>query len=159
MIANFENNNTNNDNNMITKDTCRTLEDLLAALPSPAVRRWATVWYQSALSAAATIHRECPYLAVLVAIEDKRPVCHINVLRLKPLSGKSPKDDKTVTETAGYLQQTVTETVGYLQLDLICRFQVTDRELDDDEDPEDQYNQAEELLDFTTDIINTYARR
>lgn len=146
MIANFENNNTNNDNNMITKDTCRTLEDLLAALPSPAVRRRATVWYQSALSAAATIHRECPYLAVLVAIEDKRPVCHINVLRLKPLSGKSPKDDKTVTET-----------VGYLQLDLICRFQVTDRELDDDEDPEDQYNQAEELLDFTTDIINTYA--
>lgn len=146
MIANFENNNTNNDNNMITKDTCRTLEDLLAALPSPAVRRRATVWYQSALSAAATIHRECPYLAVLVAIEDKRPVCHINVLRLKPLSGKSPKDDKTVTET-----------VGYLQLDLICRFQVTDRKLDDDEDPEDQYNQAEELLDFTTDIINTYA--
>lgn len=146
MIANFENNNTNNDNNMITKDTCRTLEDLLAALPSPAVRRRATVWYQSALSAAATIHRECPYLAVLVAIEDKRPVCHINVLRLKPLSGKSSKDDKTVTET-----------VGYLQLDLICRFQVTDRELDDDEDPEDQYNQAEELLDFTTDIINTYA--
>lgn len=146
MIANFENNNTNNDNNMITKDTCRTLEDLLAALPSPAVRRRATVWYQSALSAAATIHRECPYLAVLVAIEDKRPVCHINVLRLKPLSGKSPKDDKTVTET-----------VGYLQLDLICRFQVTDRELDDDENPEDQYNQAEELLDFTTDIINTYA--
>lgn len=146
MIANFENNNTNNDNNMITKDTCRTLEDLLAALPSPAVRRRATVWYQSALSAAATIHRECPYLAVLVAIEDKRPVCHINVLRLKPLSGKSPKDDKTVTET-----------VGYLQIDLICRFQVTDRELDDDEDPEDQYNQAEELLDFTTDIINTYA--
>lgn len=146
MIANFENNNTNNDNNMITKDTCRTLEDLLAALPSPAVRRWATVWYQSALSAAATIHRECPYLAVLVAIEDKRPVCHINVLRLKPLSGKSPKDDKTVTET-----------VGYLQIDLICRFQVTDRELDDDENPEDQYNQAEELLDFTTDIINTYA--
>lgn len=131
---------------MITKDTCRTLEDLLAALPSPAVRRRATVWYQSALSAAATIHRECPYLAVLVAIEDKRPVCHINVLRLKPLSGKSPKDDKTVTET-----------VGYLQLDLICRFQVTDRKLDDDEDPEDQYNQAEELLDFTTDIINTYA--
>lgn len=146
MIANFENNNTNNDNNMITKDTCRTLEDLLAALPSPAVRRRATVWYQSALSAAATIHRECPYLAVLVAIEDKRPVCHINVLRLKPLSGKSAKDDKTVTET-----------VGYLQIDLICRFQVTDRELDDDEDPEDQYNQAEELLDFTTDIINTYA--
>nr|DAU37360.1 MAG TPA: hypothetical protein [Caudoviricetes sp.] len=146
MIANFENNNTNNDNNMITKDTCRTLEDLLAALPSPAVRRRATVWYQSALSAAATIHRECPYLAVLVAIEDKRPVCHINVLRLKPLSGKSPKDDKTVTET-----------VGYLQLDLICRFQVTDRKLDDDENPEDQYNQAEELLDFTTDIINTYA--
>lgn len=146
MIANFENNNTNNDNNMITKDTCRTLEDLLAALPSPAVRRRATVWYQSALSAAATIHRECPYLAMLVAIEDKRPVCHINVLRLKPLSGKSPKDDKTVTET-----------VGYLQLDLICRFQVTDRELDDDENPEDQYNQAEELLDFTTDIINTYA--
>ena len=146
MIANFENNNTNNDNNMITKDTCRTLEDLLAALPSPAVRRRATVWYQSALSAAATIHRECPYLAVLVAIEDKRPVCHINVLRLKPLSGKSSKDDKTVTET-----------VGYLQLDLICRFQVTDRELDDDENPEDQYNQAEELLDFTTDIINTYA--
>lgn len=131
---------------MITKDTCRTLEDLLAALPSPAVRRRATVWYQSALSAAATIHRECPYLAVLVAIEDKRPVCHINVLRLKPLSGKSPKDGKTVTET-----------VGYLQLDLICRFQVTDRKLDDDEDPEDQYNQAEELLDFTTDIINTYA--
>lgn len=131
---------------MITKDTCRTLEDLLAALPSPAVRRRANVWYQSALSAAATIHRECPYLAVLVAIEDKRPVCHINVLRLKPLSGKSPKDDKTVTET-----------VGYLQLDLICRFQVTDRELDDDENPEDQYNQAEELLDFTTDIINTYA--
>ncbi len=131
---------------MITKDTCRTLEDLLAALPSPAVRRRATVWYQSALSAAATIHRECPYLAVLVAIEDKRPVCHINVLRLKPLSGKSPKDDKTVTET-----------VGYLQLDLICRFQVTDRKLDDDENPEDQYNQAEELLDFTTDIINTYA--
>ena len=146
MIANFENNNTNNDNNMITKDTCRTLEDLLAALPSPAVRRRATVWYQSALSAAATIHRECPYLAVLVAIEDKRPVCHINVLRLKPLSGKSPKDDKTVTET-----------VGYLQIDLICRFQVADRKLDDDEDPEDQYNQAEELLDFTTDIINTYA--
>lgn len=146
MIANFENNNTNNDNNMITKDTCRTLEDLLAALPSPAVRRRATVWYQSALSAAAAIHRECPYLAVLVAIEDKRPVCHINVLRLKPLSGKSPKDDKTVTET-----------VGYLQIDLICRFQVTDRELDDDEDPEDQYNQAEDLLDFTTDIINTYA--
>lgn len=146
MIANFENNNTNNDNNMITKDTCRTLEDLLAALPSPPMRRRATVWYQSALSAAATIHRECPYLAVLVAIEDKRPVCHINVLRLKPLSGKSAKDDKTVTET-----------VGYLQIDLICRFQVTDRELDDDEDPEDQYNQAEELLDFTTDIINTYA--
>lgn len=131
---------------MITKDTCRTLESLLEALPSPKDRRRATVWYQSALSAAATIHRECPYLAVLVAIEDKRPVCHINVLRLKPLSGKSAKDDKTVTET-----------VGYLQIDLICRFQVTDRKLDDDEDPEDQYNQAEELLDFTTDIINTYA--
>ena len=131
---------------MITKDTCRTLESLLEALPSSKDRRRANVWYQSALSAAATIHRECPYLAVLVAIEDKRPVCHINVLRLKPLSGKLPKDDKTVTET-----------VGYLQLDLICRFQVTDRKLDDDEDPEDQYNQAEELLDFTTDIINTYA--
>lgn len=131
---------------MITKDTCRTLESLLEALPSSKDRRRANVWYQSALSAAATIHRECPYLAVLVAIEDKRPVCHINVLRLKPLSGKSPKDDKTVTET-----------VGYLQIDLICRFQVTDRKLDDDEDPEDQYNQAEELLDFTTDIINTYA--
>lgn len=29
--------------------------------------------------------------------------------------------------------------------------------LDEDTDPEDQYNQAEELLDFTTDIINTYA--
>lgn len=67
---------------MITKDTCRTLESLLEALPSSKDRRRANVWYQSALSAAATIHRECPYLAVQISIEDKRPVCHINVLSL-----------------------------------------------------------------------------
>lgn len=115
-------------------------------MPSPKDRRRANVWYQSALSAAATIHRECPYLAVQIAIEDKRPVCHINVLSLKPMNEGLTRDTKTVTET-----------VGYLQIDLTCRFQVTDRGLDDDEDPEDQYNQAEELLDFTTDIINTYA--
>lgn len=131
---------------MITKDTCRTLESLLEALPSPKDRRRANVWYQSALAAAATIHRECPYLAVQIAIEDKRPVCHINVLSLKPMNEGLTRDTKTVTET-----------VGYLQIDLTCRFQVTDRGLDDDEDPEGQYNQAEELLDFTTDIINTYA--
>lgn len=131
---------------MITKDTCRTLESLLEALPSSKDRRRANVWYQSALSTAATIHRECPYLAVQISIEDKRPVCHINVLSLKPMNEGLARDTKTVTET-----------VGYLQIDLTCRFQVTDRGLDDDEDPEDQYNQAEELLDFTTDIINTYA--
>lgn len=131
---------------MITKDTCRTLESLLEALPSSKDRRRANVWYQSALSAAATIHRECPYLAVQISIEDKRPVCHINVLSLKPMNEGLARDTKTVTET-----------VGYLQIGLTCRFQVTDRGLDDDEDPEDQYNQAEELLDFTTDIINTYA--
>lgn len=131
---------------MITKDTCRTLESLLEALPSSKDRRRANVWHQSALSAAAAIRRECPYLAVQISIEDKRPVCRINVLSLKPMNEGLARGAKTVAET-----------VGYLQIGLACRFQAADRGLDDGEDPEDQCNQAEELLGFTTGIINTYA--
>lgn len=134
---------------MITKDTCRTLESLLEALPSSRDRPAGPM---------CGINPPCPpqppstgnapiWAVQIYPSRIKGPCAtSINVLSLKPMNEGLARDTKTVTET-----------VGYLQIDLTCRFQVTDRGLDDDEDPEDQYNQAEELLDFTTDIINTYA--